>query len=166
MNRYKKLLSNSLIFTLGNMGSKLLVFILVPLYTYALTPKEYGFADLYQTTASLLLPFIGMNIFDATLRFAMDKSVTKEKVLSNSFVVWCVSFLFSILGITLFYGINLENREDLSLVILIVLFQAAQSILAQYARGTENSKLFALSGIIILFASTTLGIASKNGRVE
>ncbi|MGO2759203.1 MAG: lipopolysaccharide biosynthesis protein [Streptococcus thermophilus] len=151
MNKYKKLLSNSLIFTLGNMGSKLLVFILVPLYTYALTPKEYGFADLYQTTASLLLPFIGMNIFDATLRFAMDKSVTKEKVLSNSFVVWCVSFLFSILGITLFYGINLENREDLSLVILIVLFQAAQSILAQYARGTENSKLFALSGIILTF---------------
>lgn len=46
MNKYKKLLSNSLIFTLGNLGSKLLVFILVPLYTYALTPKEYGFADL------------------------------------------------------------------------------------------------------------------------
>ncbi|MCE2197920.1 hypothetical protein GPX82_02235 [Streptococcus thermophilus] len=74
MNKYKKLLSNSLVFTIGNLVSKLLVFLLVPLYTYAMTPQEYGMADLYQTTASILLPLITMNIFDATLRFAMEKS--------------------------------------------------------------------------------------------
>ena len=67
MNKYKKLLSNSLVFTIGNLGSKLLVFLLVPLYTYAMTPQEYGMADLYQTTANLLLPLITMNVFDATL---------------------------------------------------------------------------------------------------
>ena len=89
MNKYKKLLSNSLVFTIGNLGSKLLVFLLVPLYTYAMTPQEYGMADLYQTTANLLLPLITMNVFDATLSFAMEKSMTKESVLTNSLVVWC-----------------------------------------------------------------------------
>lgn len=50
----KELLSNTFLFTIANMGSKILVFLMVPFYTYVLTPWEYGIAGVVQTTASLL----------------------------------------------------------------------------------------------------------------
>ena len=158
MNKYKKLLSNSLVFTIGNLGSKLLVFLLVPLYTYAMTPQEYGMADLYQTTASLLLPLITMNVFDATLRFAMEKSMTKESVLTNSLVVWCFSAVFTCLGACIIYALNLSNKWYLALLLTIILFQGGQSILSQYARGIGKSKLFAVGGVILTFLTGALNI--------
>ncbi|MGH2233205.1 lipopolysaccharide biosynthesis protein, partial [Enterococcus faecalis] len=56
MGKYKKLAGNSVVFAAGNLGSKMISFILVPLYTYYLTTTEYGIVDLVTTTTSLLLP--------------------------------------------------------------------------------------------------------------
>ena len=50
MGRYRTLLSNSAIFAISNFASKILVFLLLPLYTTALTPDEYGIADLIYTS--------------------------------------------------------------------------------------------------------------------
>lgn len=55
--KYKKLGTNMLWMVIGNFSSKILVFLLVPLYTYALSTREYGIADLLTTTISLLIPF-------------------------------------------------------------------------------------------------------------
>lgn len=41
-NKYTTLISNTIIFALGTFGSKLLVFLLMPLYTSVLTTAEYG----------------------------------------------------------------------------------------------------------------------------
>lgn len=41
-NNYKKLVYNTAIFAVGNFGSKILIFLIVPLYTYVLTTAEYG----------------------------------------------------------------------------------------------------------------------------
>ena len=40
-NNYKKLVYNTAIFAVGNFGSKILTFLIVPLYTYVLTTAEY-----------------------------------------------------------------------------------------------------------------------------
>ena len=44
-NNYKKLVYNTAIFAVGNFGSKILTFLIVPLYTYVLTTAEYGTAN-------------------------------------------------------------------------------------------------------------------------
>ena len=45
-NRNSYLMKNTIIFTLGNFGSKLISFFLIPLYTNVLTTTEYGVVDL------------------------------------------------------------------------------------------------------------------------
>ena len=40
--KVKELLSNTLLFTVANLGSKLMVFLMVPLYTAVLSTDEYG----------------------------------------------------------------------------------------------------------------------------
>ena len=40
--KYKNLLKDSFVFLLGSMGTKLIQFLLVPIYTNALSKAEYG----------------------------------------------------------------------------------------------------------------------------
>ena len=44
INKYINLVKNIAIFALGSIGSKLIIFLLVPLYTNYLTTEEYGIA--------------------------------------------------------------------------------------------------------------------------
>lgn len=43
-NKYNKLVKDTLIFALGSIGSKFILFFLVPLYTNCLTTEQYGIA--------------------------------------------------------------------------------------------------------------------------
>ena len=53
--------------------TKIISFLLVPLYTYVLSTKDYGNLDLVTTTVQLLVPIMTLNIQDAVLRFCLDK---------------------------------------------------------------------------------------------
>lgn len=93
MNSSKKLFNNSLIFAAGNLGSKLIAFVLVPLYTYYLTTEQYGTVDLVISTISMLLPIISLSIFDAVLRFVMDKKFKRSTILTNSIFISSLGFI-------------------------------------------------------------------------
>ena len=72
-SKYKKLFKNSAVFFIGNLGSKVITFLIVPFYTYFLTTEEYGTADLVTTTVNLLVPFAMMGMNEAVLRFTVSK---------------------------------------------------------------------------------------------
>ena len=54
-SKYGYLAKNTVLFTISSFGSKILVFLLVPLYTSILSTSDYGIADLITTTATLLI---------------------------------------------------------------------------------------------------------------
>ena len=62
MDKYKKLISNTVIFAIGTFSSKVLVFLLMPLYTRVLSDAEYGITDLIVQTGNLLLPLASLGI--------------------------------------------------------------------------------------------------------
>ena len=57
-SKYKNLGKNTIIFAISSFGTKILSFLLVPLYTTVLTTTEYGAVDLITTTATLLVLFL------------------------------------------------------------------------------------------------------------
>lgn len=148
MNKYKKLLNNSIVFAVGNLGTKLIAILLVPLYTFYLTPNEYGFTDLVTTTTNLMLPIVSLSIFDAVLRFVMEKNGDKESILTNGILVSAVG---AIISLTLYPWIfRLINNNQLVLGLYLLLFlQVFFSIFSQFARGIGKVKIFALSGILV-----------------
>ena len=81
-SKYKTLFKNVGLLTLSNMATKILTFLLVPLYTSVLTTEEYGIYDLVVTSVNLLVPILTLNIIDAVMRFAMRKDLPIEKVAS------------------------------------------------------------------------------------
>lgn len=87
-SKYMSLMKDTLIFALGNIGSKLIVFFLVPFYTYYLTPDEYGVSDLVFTISQLAIPFFSIVIFDAVIRFALCYKERPQDVLLVGLLVW------------------------------------------------------------------------------
>ena len=155
MNKYKKLVSNSFLFAIGNLGSKMINFILLPLYTYTLTTQQYGTADLIQTTVSLFLPVISLNIFDGVLRFVMDRNENPKKVLNvGSFITLISSVICLILA---FIGHLLGIRYSFY-VVGILIVNSIQSLFSQYLKGIGKVKLFALNGILTSIFTATLNV--------
>ena len=78
--RYTYFLKNMGLLTISNFASKILVLLLIPLYTSVLTTKEYGIYDLVVSTVNLIYPVLTANIVDAVMRFSMDKNYDNRKV--------------------------------------------------------------------------------------
>lgn len=80
ISRNKYLIKNTLLFTLGNLGSKLIVFFLIPLYTNTLSTAQYGTIDLVSTVSTVAVPILTLNICESVMRFALDRNTDKEQI--------------------------------------------------------------------------------------
>ena len=77
---YKYLLKNIGLLTLSNFGTKILLFLLLPLYTSILTVEEYGLYDFINTTIILLIPVLTFNISEAVIRFLLEKENNEKAI--------------------------------------------------------------------------------------
>lgn len=158
MNRkYKKLIGNSLVFAIGNFGSKIISVILVPIYTYYLTTEEYGVVDIVVTTTTMLLPILSLSIYQAALRFAMDSQEEKADVLSNCLIVTIIG---SILAFTFYPALKYFNVLEgiLEYMYIILIVQSFEALFAQFTRALGKVKIFAVNGIIKTFITGTSNI--------
>ena len=96
MSRSGSLIKNTLVFAIGSIGSKLLQFLLLPLYTRVLTDAQYGTVDILQSISTILIPLISLTIYEGVFRYAMDKATDKRDAFS---VGIHISFLGSILAV-------------------------------------------------------------------
>ena len=78
-SRSKYLIKNTLIFTIGNIGSKVISFFLIPLYTNVLTTSQYGITDLITTIITVAVPILTLNICESVMRFGLDRDSDYEK---------------------------------------------------------------------------------------
>lgn len=153
MNRYRKLFSNSIVFAIGNLGSKMITFFMVPLYTRYLTTAQYGQADVLTTMVSLLTPVLTLSIIDAVFRFALDKASDNTAVLTNGFVISLLSF---VIFIPFSYITN--NYHYITYLFILTYITAIQSMLQQFARGIGKSVVYAATGILMTITTVVSNI--------
>lgn len=93
MNKYTNLFLNTLLFCLNSIGTKIIPFLLVPLYTSYLSSSEYGLTDLSQTVIYLIYPIITLNISEAVVRSIVESN--------NGCVYAAIGFAISLMSILL-----------------------------------------------------------------
>lgn len=147
MNKYKTLLSNTLLISIGTFGSKILVFFMVRFYTGYLTPSDYGTADLITQTANLLFPIISLGITDGVFRFALDNERGRRSVFTVGFITITAGSLF-FLAIIPLLNIVKEFKGYIWLIVIYTLAYCYHSLCAQFIRAKGNTALFAVQGII------------------
>lgn len=149
-SRFKLLFSNTMFFALGSIGSKFIMFFLLPLYTNALTTKQYGIIELVITGSNLIIPFISLSIQDAVLRFTLDKQNKRGEVLKNASLVLTAGAVITICISPLFSWYKPISEWSVYFVIITIL-QMYRTVFSLYLKAIDKTKLFAIDNIVYTF---------------
>lgn len=148
--RTSYLLNNVGVLTISVFSSKILVFLLVPLYTRVLSTEEYGIFDLIVSTVSMAYPILTINIVDAVVRFCLEQSYKKSDIvtvglryLSRSVTIACaVTLVMDLLPVSsAISGIEW-------LIFIYYVFYVANQFLTQLAKGLENVKSMGIASVL------------------
>lgn len=154
MQQEKKLLKNALVYAVGNFGSKILSFLLVPLFSFYLSKAEFGSYDIIVITASLLVPFITFQLSDGTYRWLLDmkdqvQTSYIKSVISSSGLIIIINVFIALL---VFLGLRTYFFKDLEFNVLLLFNYFLSLCLLPYfqqiARGLQKNKLYATAGVL------------------
>ncbi len=107
LNKLKKTIKHSVIYSFGNLSSKLIGLILLPLYTQHLTTKEYGILALLEVTSQILILLLGLNLGTALLRWcSAEKDEAKNR--SVIFTIFSTSIFIAIVSTSLLVSVSDE----------------------------------------------------------
>lgn len=168
-SREKNLIKDTGIFAIGNFASKILTFLLVPLYTNILTTEDYGISSLITTTISLLYPVLTLAIGESMLRFSMDKEENSKKVFSLSLLLMGMSVLLVLCGTFFIQDISGEIADYWLYFVVYYAVYMLQDGLAQYVKGLGYIKLYALQGVaqtLVLVLMNVLFLVVMNRGLE
>lgn len=146
MSKAKKLGKDFGLLSIGNFASRILSFLLVPLYTSILTTYEYGIVDIINTTVSLVYPLAILVISEAVIRFCLEKSSDMKQI-------WTISIGITMLGSLGMIAISpivlLTSLKDYYVLFLLhgitVSFNAT---ISQFVKGSNRVDIYAIGGVI------------------
>lgn len=145
--KYKELISNTLIFAIGSLGSKLITFFLVPLYTNYLTTEQFGTADFVISCSNLLLPIISLVIQDAVLRFGLSKEADHNKIAKNSILIFLLGSVVTV-GFTPVLNFYEPLSEWKWYFCAYIISCNAANIMYSFAKALDKNKLYTVCSII------------------
>ncbi|MBU3842008.1 MAG: oligosaccharide flippase family protein [Candidatus Fusobacterium pullicola] len=161
MNKYKKLGYNTLFILIGNIGSKLVSFLLLPFYTAYLSPELYGELNMITMTITFLTPLLTLQFATTVFRFANHQSEEKQNVI---LFIALVTVIPLILVVSLFAKNIIEYfkidyiTKYYKYILIIFIFSYLNSVLKEKIRTNSMVKLYSVIGIIETFITITLNI--------
>lgn len=154
MNKYKRLISNSIIFALGNLTVKAAQFFILPILTKYLLASQYGITDNVVTTISdLFIPLLTLGLAEALFRFSADKKYSPNAIITNSFTVVSIGIIVFAVCDVIFYFVahamgSTYGESYLLLLIPLFAFKSFKNLLGEFTRGIGKTVKYALSSII------------------
>ena len=150
-SRAKKFITDILVYAVGTLGSKLITFMLVPLYTFFVVADEYGYYDISLSVTMVLMGVVCFQMYDGTFRFLIDAKDDDEKrsiitsvfyiVIRNSLIMLSIAYVLS-----LFYTI-----PYLWFIATLMILMGLYEIQTNIYRGIGLNKYFAIAGILTSF---------------
>ena len=142
-NKNKYLSKNIMIFFISIFGTKLVNFILLPLYSYKLSPYEYGIVDLLFNISTIISTFLMCNIGEGIKRYLLDKNSEKTSVF-NIAILWIfIGFINTILLFLILNNIQLTKNYAFLLSISL------NFVLISFLRGLEKLIEYAFCNILL-----------------
>jgi len=155
--KYKKLMSNTATVAIGTLGSKLLVYLLVRLYTSVLSGEEFSIASNITELATLLIPFISLGIGEAVFRFSMDKAYRESEIFTLGFVAIGIGSILIPPLAALFFAID-YFKGYVWLLIVYVLASSIHTNCSQFIRAKAMFRLYAAQGILNTLLTIALNV--------
>ncbi len=157
MSRHLKFVKNLSWISVGQFSSKVLVFLLLPLYTTYLSTTDYGIFDIILTITLLISPILTLQMTEPVVRFSLEKN-------SNPIQILAVALFVLIIGSTILILIFPAVRmfidvEDLYYWFFVFfVLRNLHMLLNQFLKGTNQIKLYAVLGIVSTLITIILNI--------
>ena len=156
-NRNSYLIRNTIIFTLGNLGSKFISFFLIPLYTNALTTAEYGVVDLVATVGTVAVPILTLNICESVMRFALDKDANTKRITQIGTGILLIGMLVGLLIFPLCHSFDKISEYAVFVYFYVISLAASQLYLCDL-RGKELLVYYSIGNVLHTFFIAVLNI--------
>lgn len=148
MNKYKTLLGNIGLFGLNVFATKIISFVLVPLYTYYLNTADFGIQDMATLVISMLSSLATLCIADGVLRFMIDDKRNARGYATAGLIVmiagcFVVMGLLPVTDLPIFGGLG--NYKWLFLMFYAV--GCFQNLFSMMARALNRLKVITYASI-------------------
>lgn len=168
-NASARLAKNTVIYMIGNLGSKILQVLILPLLTAVLLTEEYGYYDLIVTTINLITPIATLQLVEAMFRYLFGGSEEEKRVTISSVTAALVvgmTILAAVIALIQMFGIDLKYPFLIYLnYITNILFDYMQKI----ARCQQRNSLVVVSGVIntsVMLAVEAMALLVFKMRVD
>lgn len=163
----KNTLKHGTIYSLGVVLSRLIGFVMIPVYTRVLTPTDYGVLEILSLTADVFAMLAGMGIGMAVIRYYYyyDSVEDRNSVVSSAAIVTLT--IFSLIAITalifakpasmLLLG-TADSAGLVPLAALNVALGASVEVPLVLMRARQNSFAVVVAGLARLLIGLTLNI--------
>ena len=156
-HKYKDLIKNIGVFSMASFATKLLNFLILPLYTGFLSTYEYGIIDLIHTAMQLLFPLFSLTIAEAVLRFAIDEPVHKDTI----FTIAVKIIVIGVLPLLALAAIVAATTNDFYVPVIFIILYILQSfftLFGVYAKADNKVKHMALISTSTSFVILILNV--------
>lgn len=151
MSRNTNLIKNTSFVVIGSLGSKIMGFIMLPLYTHWLSPSEFGIADMISTYALLLLNVVACDISDAIFVFPVGKELEDVKRYYSSgfiFQIFCAAICALVFYIIGCFSVNNTFFIYIWFIYGVLITSLFQKYTQDFCRAIKKMSVFSYTGII------------------
>lgn len=158
MNEKNRLVKNTGIIAIGNMSTKLVSFVLLPLYTSLLSKAEYGTIDYIVSISVFLVPFISVLMDESLFRFLIDCKTEKERsrIISMAIIIimiGCTVFMTAAIPI-----MKLINYRYSLFVILYVVTSVLSTMISALLRGIGRTDKYAVYNFLVSSSTIVMNV--------
>lgn len=164
---FKSILKHTSIYSVGSLASKGIGFLLIPLYTNYLSPKDYGILELLTISVTLASIIIQGGISAAVFKFSntYEKEAERREIFSTVLIFLTLVCLSFIIIISLFadrISFLFINKEGYGYYLILMLvsffFSTVASVPETFLMAQKKSKLFTAISIGTLIVNLSLNI--------
>ena len=160
-------LKNTFVYSIGTFSSRLVSFILIPVYTSHFSVEEYGIMGILEISAQVLIAMLGFSLYNAYFRWYYDKQYGgRQKSILFTILVFLFFqiTLFVILGFSFqrYLSMLLLNSDQyvylIRLLLVVCSFESIGILVATLLRLKEKALYYASLQVIKLLVNLLLTI--------
>ena len=143
---------NTIFLSIGNLMTKGINLLMIPLFSSWLSTEDYGEFDLYCTYIALLIPFISLSSADAIFRFAVE---TTDKRAKAKYVSTCLAINITIGAIVLLLIVGCALYAEWKLwppLICLLIGELMYTHFQGFLRALKMLNIFSLISVVLTFA--------------
>lgn len=162
--RYARFRNNTILVVVGNVGSRLMFFIMLPFYTRWLPVEKYGNVDIINIYVTFLIGVVTCAIAESVFIFPKGQPVGKQKEYFNSGLLFLISSfvatLFVFMAVRLICGVRDAHNsfiDNIWLIYCILTTSALQQFVQQFTRSIDKIKVYSMAGVVL--TALTIGLS-------